>query len=74
MLGGDKKVIEVKPMKGCSVGMVTTGNEIFYGRIQDAFGPAIKKKLAQYECTLDKQVFVPDDQGIITKEILALID
>ncbi|MDW7674400.1 MAG: molybdopterin-binding protein [Bacillota bacterium] len=70
----NSSLLQVLPMKKLQVGMVTTGNEVFSGRIKDAFGPAVRKKLEQYDCSLLKQVFTPDDQKIITDEIIKLIE
>ena len=36
------------PYKLQRAGLVTTGNEVFYGRIQDTFTPVVKAKLAAY--------------------------
>lgn len=38
-------VIEVLPLRRAKVGIVTTGSEVYYGRIQDAFGPVLRKNL-----------------------------
>ena len=40
--------IWVEKFKKKKVGIVTTGNEVFYGRIKDAFGPVIKNKFEYY--------------------------
>ncbi len=37
-------VLEVLPFRPMKVGVVTTGNEVYSGRIRDAFGPVLKKK------------------------------
>lgn len=61
LLGGEK-IIRVAPMKHCTVGFVTTGNEVYYGRIQDKFGPILRKKIEAYGCQTAGQVIVPDDK------------
>lgn len=54
-------VIQIKPFIPKKVGVVTTGSEIFHGRIKDAFGPVISKKLASYGSSVIHQAFVSDD-------------
>lgn len=57
----NRPIIYLKKLKRVKAGLVTTGSEVYYGRIKDAFGPVIKKKLEQLGSVLYKQVFVPDD-------------
>ena len=54
-------VIDVKPFRSLKVGVITTGSEVYSGRIKDKFGPVLKKKFAELNCEVMKQVFVPDD-------------
>ncbi len=54
-------VIDVKPFRSLDVGLITTGNEVYSGRISDKFGPVIKAKFAELGCEVVKQVFVPDE-------------
>jgi len=56
-----KKIIRVLPYKPCKVGIVTTGNEIYYKRITDKFGPVVIEKMEKYHCEVLGQAFVPDD-------------
>ena len=37
-------IIEVKEIKKLKAGIVITGNEVYYGRIKDAFAPVITKR------------------------------
>lgn len=60
------KVVPIKPMK---VSIVTTGNEVYYGRIKDAFGPAVTKKLQEYNCEVLGQTILKDDENEITNAI-----
>jgi len=66
-------LLEIKPYKNAAVGIVTTGNEVFYGRIEDAFGPVLKKKLEPFGCTVIGQEIVPDSKEEIKRAVLALI-
>ena len=45
---GDKPLLEVLPYRRKTVGVVTTGSEVFHGRIQDTFTPVIMDKLRAY--------------------------
>ena len=42
-------ILELKPFVHKKVGIVTTGNEVYYHRIEDTFTPVIKEKLAEYD-------------------------
>lgn len=53
-------IFTILPYQKKKAGIVTTGNEVFYGRIQDTFTPVIEEKLSGYdvqiighECTDD---------------------
>lgn len=43
------------------VGVVTTGSEVFYGRIQDAFGPVLRKKFVALGSTVVGQTLTSDE-------------
>lgn len=66
-------LIRVKPFQHLRVGIVTTGNEVYKGRIKDGFCSVLEQKMAAYQAELIKQVLVPDDPSIIAQEILGLI-
>ncbi len=66
---GETPLCEVLPYQIRKAGVVTTGNEVFYGRIQDAFTPVVEKKLAQYGITVEEHVIVGDDKAGITAAI-----
>lgn len=57
----ENPVIDVIPFRKIKVGIVSTGSEILTGRIQDAFGPVLREKLAVYEAEVIEQKFVGDD-------------
>ena len=54
--------------------MVTTGNEVYTGRIQDASCGVIRKKITPFGGRFLSQSIVPDDQTIITTEIQRFIN
>ncbi|MBI5846914.1 MAG: molybdopterin-binding protein [Nitrospirae bacterium] len=67
------KTIEVKEIRKPKAGVVITGNEVYYGRIQDAFGPVIKKKIEEYGGEVRGMYFAPDDESYIEARLRELI-
>ncbi len=63
-------IIQVLPFKKPTVGIVTTGSEIYHGRIKDNFGPILTKKFAPYGATILGQELTSDDVDLIVKAIL----
>ena len=56
-----RPVVSVRPFRPLSVGIVTTGSEIFSGRIEDRFGPVLKTKFAELGSHIMGQVLVSDE-------------
>lgn len=69
---GDKPLVSLIPYKAMKVGIVTTGNEVYYGRIKDTFTPVIIDKLHSYGLEVLEQVLCDDNQERITNAILDL--
>lgn len=67
-------ILSLKPFVHKKVGIVTTGNEVYYHRIEDTFTPVIKEKLAEYDTEVIGQVICNDDHEKITKAILSFIE
>ncbi|EAX47018.1 molybdopterin binding domain [Thermosinus carboxydivorans Nor1] len=63
-------VISVKPLRRLKVGLIITGNEVFYGRIQDRYAPVLIEKLNKFGTDLLAIVYKPDDRDAITAAIL----
>lgn len=68
-----KNMISVKKMRSAKVGIVTTGSEIYHGRIKDGFGDVLKEKFDKVGSSVIKQVFVDDDIEMIANSINELI-
>ena len=51
-LAGSEPIIRLVPVRPRKYGLVTTGNEVFYGRIQDTFTPVVEAKLAELGCEM----------------------
>lgn len=73
-VAGDEPILTILPFKKMKVAIVTTGNEIFYGRIKDSFGPVIKEKFKEYEADIIGQTFVGDEIDTISSAIIEFID
>ena len=69
---GEKPLCQLLPYRLKKAGIVTTGNEVFYGRIQDKFTPVVKKKLEQYGIQAEEHIIVGDEKEKITEAILEL--
>ena len=63
------KVIWVDEIKHKKCLLITTGNEVYKGRIKDAFLPVIKTKLGYYGSEVVRQVILPDEKERIIEEI-----
>ena len=73
-VGNDQPIFNILPYKKKKVGIVTTGSEVFKGRIKDTFGPVIKDKLAEFPTEVLGQTYVDDEKAHITEAILAFIE
>ena len=71
----DNVLMEIKRInQDLRIGIITTGNEIFYGRIKDKAREALGEKLGKYGVTNIVQVFMPDKKEKITAKIKELTD
>jgi len=68
-IAADKPLLNIIRYKHKKIGIVTTGNEVFYGRIKDTFGPVILEKLSGYDVTILGKEIVDDNIENITKAI-----
>ena len=71
---GPEPIFSLLPFHPKKAGVVTTGNEVFYGRIQDTFTPVIEEKLNEYGAAVTEHVVWNDDNEKITKSIIEMID
>ena len=70
---GNKPILDLLPFKHKKVGIVTTGNEVFYGRIKDTFTPVIEGKMAEFDTEIIDHVTWNDDDTKVTASILDMI-
>jgi molybdenum cofactor synthesis domain-containing protein len=73
ILRDNAPLIQIRPLKACRVGVVTTGSEVYSGRIKDKFGPVIRKKFKSYGSTVIDQRLVSDQQDMTVKAIHDLL-
>lgn len=55
-------IVKVYPVNSLKIGVVTTGSEVYEGRIKDAFLPYLQGKMEEYGYQVMEQSIVPDDQ------------
>ena len=69
---GSEPLVSLTPYKPMKAGIVTTGNEVYYGRIKDTFTPVIIDKLASYGIEVSGHILCDDNMEKITNAILQL--
>ncbi|MDD3653009.1 MAG: molybdopterin-binding protein [Desulfotomaculaceae bacterium] len=67
-------LLEVKEMQSLRTGLITTGNEVFHGRIEDRFSPVVKEKLSRFGCPVPFHKVLPDEASLITESIMGFIE
>ena len=71
---GDEPIMKVEPYIHRKVGIVTTGNEVFYGRIKDEFTPVVVSKVEEYGAEVTGCSISNDDSDNVGNCIRAFID
>lgn len=71
---GSEPILKILPFSKKKVGIVTTGNEVFTGRIKDSFGPVVKGKLEEYQADILGQTLVDDQKKHIKEAIFRYIE
>ena len=71
---GSEPIMNVVPYKKFKAGIVTTGNEVFYGRISDTFTPVVIEKLREYGVEAGGHRFSNDESANIENGIRELLD
>jgi len=69
-----EKIIQVKAIRKPKAGVVITGNEVYYGRIKDAFAPIIKNKIEAIGGEMIGTYYAPDDESFIETRLRELIN
>jgi molybdenum cofactor synthesis domain-containing protein len=66
-------IVNVRPFRPLRVGVVTTGGEVYHGRIKDKFGPVLRGKFEDLGCSVTRQIIVPDDRDMTVRAIRQLL-
>lgn len=72
-VAGTEPIFKLLPFLHKKVGIVTTGNEVYYGRIEDTFTPVIEDKLSEFDTEIVGHEICNDDHEKITAAINKLI-
>lgn len=67
-------VLRVLPMKRARAGIMITGNEVYYGRIEDKFETIIRNKVGALGGEVVDVVFLPDDDDRIATAARQLLE
>lgn len=66
-------VVTVKSMRKPKTGIVITGNEVYHGRIKDAFAPVISRKVSACGGEIVGIYYAPDDASYIEERLKELL-
>lgn len=69
-----KPILQVLPFQKKKAAIVTTGSEIYKGRIKDTFTPVLLDKLSQYEVEIIGHEICDDNPEIVTKVIKKFLE
>ena len=70
---GTEPIFDVIPYVHKNVGIVTTGSEVYYHRIEDTFTSVIEEKLSEYDTEILGHIICNDDHEMITEAIQTLL-
>ena len=71
---GCEPIMNVVPYKGRKAGIVTTGNEVFFGRIKDTFTPVVQAKLEEFGTPVIARRITDDENEHIESAIREMLD
>lgn len=71
-ISGGIPILKVVPFKKMTAGLITTGSEVFNGRIKDTFSPVVIEKLAKHKIEVIHHVIVDDNIDNIKNAVLDL--
>ena len=74
IIANGTSIFKIMPYLKKKVGIVTTGNEVFYGRIQDTFTPVIVEKISEYGAEVIGHEISNDDHKNIALCIRKLLE
>ena len=71
---GPEPILDILPYRLKKAGIVTTGSEVYHGRIQDTFTPVLEGKLKEYGVEATAHTICDDDHERITAAVLKQIE
>ena len=57
---GGRPILELLPYRLRRAGVITTGSEVYHGRIEDKFTPVLERKLAEFGIAVSRHLVVDD--------------
>ncbi|MDR1765016.1 MAG: molybdopterin-binding protein [Lachnospiraceae bacterium] len=69
-----RPIFRLLPFKKKRVGLVTTGTEVFLGRIEDKFGPVLRAKVEEFGSEIMGQTITDDDPAHIEEAIRSFLE
>ncbi len=67
-------VFSVNKYHNLRVDIITTGNEVYKGLVEDKFGPLLRKKFSYFGAKVEEQIFCADEKQKIVDAIKDFID
>lgn len=71
---GNTPVLSLMPFHSKKAAIITTGNEVFYGRIKDTFTPVVEGKLSEFGAKVISHEIFADDDVRVTEAIINSIE
>jgi len=68
------EIIQVKAIRRPKAGVVITGNEVYYGKVKDAFSSVITEKIQALGGEIVGTYYTPDDESFIEARLRELIN
>lgn len=62
-------LLQIRPLRSHKIGIVTTGSEVYHGRIKDKFGPVLRAKAEKWGSSIIGQSYAADDISMIQAKI-----
>lgn len=73
-IAGDKPLMELIPYRKLKIGVITTGSEVFKGRIKDTFTPVLADKFKKFGLEINEHRISDDDPARTTGFINELLE
>ena len=71
---GEEPIFQILPFKEMKAGIVTTGSEVYHGRIEDNFTPVVKGKFEEVGIQVLGNTVCDDNPEMVTDAIQAWMD